>query len=117
MPRTKKTPVAATDDAASDQKQEQTVMDSNDTPPPPLLDDEEDESFVVEDEDEDDDEYSDDEEVTSEPILRGLFELFTNDAGANMAQILTQLSEAVEKQNKILYKIMTLLPGGGKASA
>lgn len=49
------------------------------------------------------------EESQQESLMRGMIELFEDDDGNNVVHAMNGIKEAMEKQNKILYKIMTLL--------
>lgn len=105
MPRTKKTAAAPTEPIPVETETAIAQVESQVDEEKAVIEEEED-ILDEDDYDDDDDEDEDDES----PVLRGMFELLTNDAGQNLAQILTSLTEAIDKQNKILYKIMSSLP-------
>lgn len=102
MPRTKKIPAPPTEPEAP--------------PPPPVVAEpvvvkEEELDIVNPDEDEDALTLEDEDDFLdpNEDLVRAAFQLFTDDHGHNVAQLMGGILETLEKTNKILYKMMTLL--------
>jgi hypothetical protein len=64
--------------------------------------------FTDEDEDEDDDDDDDDDEMEFDPISQ-LAQLLVTEEGQPVADIMVGIKDALDKHNKILFKISTLL--------
>lgn len=109
MPRTKKQPPAA---AAIDIVEPAPAVVPVAEPIPDLSPArEEEEPYDDEDEydEEDEDSYDDTFNDAGVPVLKALFDLLTNEEGTNVAQILTNLGQSIDKTNKILFKLLNVL--------
>lgn len=112
MPRTKKqVPIAA---ATIDIVAPPALAEPEPIPDltPTTQNEEEEDSYA--DEDEEEDSYDDTFDDAGVPVLKALFDLLTNEEGTNVAQILTNLGQSIDKTNKILFKLLNVLSQGSK---
>lgn len=113
MPRTKKQSTAVAPAATID------IAAADAVPPPPVpepiptlspaMEDPEDEEDAYDEDEEDEDSYDDTFDDAGVPVLKALFDLLTNEEGTNVAQILTNLGQSIDKTNKILFKLLNVL--------
>lgn len=112
MPRTKKQPTAAPaatiDIAAADPVPPPPVPEPIPSLSPAMEDPEDEEDEYCEEED-GEDSYDDTFDDAGVPVLKALFDLLTNEEGTNVAQILTNLAQSIDKTNKILFKLLNVL--------